>query len=353
MAIGEGEYLLLQQRDKLYMLLGKAGKYHLVTVDRRFTEEKEEKLLQLYPCSDRTLQELEITVSALSVRGVAYEYPEAGDELILYVGKKKHRYVLTDEASQEQMENMFSGVARFSVPKKKYKPDQWRLAAQKKELVPVMKGIKLVLLVLSWASVAGLVFHHPLWSIPGILISVSCAVLDLVYPQYFTLLDFGKGEKDKHAIGLAFPACFPMLVQAMYVYLRFNFLSMEIFIWSAVIAVLGGILFGVWCREFSERTGDLLALLLLLVMFVPGPIGMVNSLTDRGPADIYPVAVEEMFISSGKNRNYFCTVTLKDGEEFDLEFRKSDYDNIAVGQTILIAYHEGGLGIEYISLVEP
>jgi len=352
-AVREGEYLLLQQGGRLFLLLGKAGKHHLVSVDRRLTQEKEEKLLQMYPCSEEALRELEITVSVLNVRGYAADDCEAGDDLVLYVGKKRHRYTLSDDSSPEAMDAIFSGVERFPMQKKKYKPNQWRLAAQKKELVPVMKGVKPVLLVLSWASVAGLMLHHPLWSILGILVTVSCGILDLVLPQYFTLLDFGKGEKDEHAIGLAFPACLPMLVQAMYVFVRFNFLSLEIFLWSVGIAVAVCVVFGVWCREFAERTGDLLALLLLLAMFLAGPIGMVNGLTDRGPEDVYPVKVEDMHTSSGKNTSYFCTVTLKNGEEFDLEVSKGDYESIAVGQTIVIALHEGGLGIEYISLVEP
>ena len=116
MAIGDGAFLLLQQRDKLYMLLGKAGKYHLITVDRRFTPEKEEKLLSLYPCSEAALRELGITFTALSVRGVASAGWEAGDELLLYVGKKKQRYVLSDDTSQACMDALFAGVQQYPVP---------------------------------------------------------------------------------------------------------------------------------------------------------------------------------------------------------------------------------------------
>ena len=47
MAVREGEYLLLQQREKLFMLLRGGSRFHLFTVDKRFTEEREEQLMQL------------------------------------------------------------------------------------------------------------------------------------------------------------------------------------------------------------------------------------------------------------------------------------------------------------------
>ena len=352
MAVQEGEYLLLQQSEKLYMLLGSGGTYHLVSVDKKLTEEREAQLLRLYPCSDQTLQELGITFKVLKVRGVAASGCDAGEELILYVGKKKHRYVLSDDSTREQMATMFNGVEKFPMPKKKYKPADWRLEKQKKELVPLMKGIKTVLLLAAVGSSAGLILHHPLWSVLGILVSASCGILDLVFPQYFTLLDWGKGAKPKHAIGLAFPASVPIMVQALYVFARFNYLTMEIFFWSAGLGVLICVVFGLWCRELADRTVDLLAMLLLLVLFLSGPIGMINGLTDRSEPKISTVIVEDKHKSSGKSTSYYCTILLPGGEAFDLEVSRADYDRIETGQNVTIALREGGLGLEYITLME-
>ena len=353
MAVKEGEYLLLQQGEKLYMLLGGKGGYHLVSVDKRFTAEREEQLLRLYPCSDQTLRELGITVSALKVRGVAASGWEAGDDLVLYVGKKKKmRYELSDDATQAQMAAMFDGVDKFPMPKKKEKTSGWRLAKQKKELLPVMRGIKTLLLLAALGSSAGLLFHSHMWSVLGIAVSITCGVLDLVLPQYFTLLDLAKGSRQKYAIGLGFPAAAPIMIQALYVFNRYNFLTMEIFLWSAGLGILICIVFGLWCREFADRTGDLLALGLLLVMFLSGPIGMANGLLDRAEPKTYPVTVEDKHISSGRSTSYYCTFFLRNGESFDLSVSKPDYDGIDVGEQIVIAHHPGGLGIEYISLVE-
>lgn len=352
MAVWEGEYLLLQQKEKLFMLLRHGNRFDLFTVDKRFTEEREERLMQMYPCSDQTLRELGVNFTALTLRGVAANGWEAGDSLILYVGKKKHRYVLSDDSTQEQMAKLFDGVEKFQMPKKKYSSSNWRLEKQRKELVPVMRGIKTVLLILSLVSTAGLVFHHPGWSILGILVSVTCGILDLALPQYFTLLDMAKGSVQKNAIGLAFPAALPIMAQALYVFGRFNYLTFEIFFWSAGLGILVSVIFGLNAREFADRTGDLLALILLLVLFSSGPVGMVNSLTDFAEPETYRVVVEDMHISNGKSDKYYCSITLQNGEEFDLQVTRAQYDTIEPGQILSIALHPGGLGIEYISLVE-
>lgn len=352
MAVQEGEYLLLQQNEKLYMLLGSKGTYHLVSVDKKLTEERETKLLRLYPCSEQTLRELGITVSALKVRGVAASGWEAGDELVLYVGKKKHRYVLSDDSTREQMSLMFDGVEKYRMPKKKENSSGWRLAKQKKKLIPYMKGIKTVLLAAALGSSAGLLLHHPGWSILGIAVSIICGVLDLLLPQYFTLLDLAKGSTQKHAVGLGFPAAAPIMIQALYVFNRYNFLTMEIFLWSAGLGILICIVFGLWSREFADRTGDLLALGLLLVMFLSGPIGMVNGLLGWEEPKTYPVTVEDKHISAGKSTNYYCTILLENGESFDLSVSKPEYEELEAGEQIVIAHHSGGLGIEYLSLAE-
>lgn len=118
MAVREGEYLLLEQRGRQFMLLRSGNRFHLFTVDKRFTEEREEKLMQLYPCSEETLRELGLTFTAWYVRGVAASGCDAGEELILYVGKKKHRYVLSDDSTREQMATMFDGVENSPCPRK-------------------------------------------------------------------------------------------------------------------------------------------------------------------------------------------------------------------------------------------
>lgn len=309
-------------------------------------------MLRLYPCSGQTLRELGITVSVMKIRGVAANGWQAGDELVLYEGKKKHRYVLSDDSTQAQMAGMFDGVEKFQMPKKAKTTSDWRLSRQKKEWIPVMKGIRAVLLIASFGSAAGLLWHHPAWSWLGILVSLACGVLDLVFPQYFTLLDLAKGSKQKNAIGLGFPAAMPLMIQGLYVMERINLRNLEILFWSVGLAIGICIVFGLWSREFAERTGDLLALLVLLVMFLPGPIGLVNMLTDRSEPTTYRVVVEDKHIHSGKNRDYYCTVILADGWEYDLSVTSDVYPQIDIGEQIVIAHHTGGLGIEYITLAE-
>ncbi len=356
MAVSEGQFLLIQQGQGQYMLLRNQEKFHVVTVDKRLTWEREEKLLQQYPCSNTALRELGINFTVLTLRGVAASGCEAGGDLILYAGKKKYRYQLSDDYTQEQMGKLFEGIEKFKMlPKRKrFSPDKWRLLGQREEWVPIMRGIKYLLLVLSIGSCVGLLFHHPAWSIPGMLVSLSCGILDLCLPCYFTLLDWAKGSRQAHAIGIGFSAALPIMIQALYVINRFSFLTWEIHLWSAGLGLAICTVFGFWSREFSERTGDLIGLFLLLGLFSMGPIGMVNGLMDVQEPVVYPVTVEDLYISqsSRSGDNHYCTIVLKNGEEFDLQVLKDQYNRIEVGQEIVIAHHQGGLGLDYISLVE-
>lgn len=355
--INEKEVLLLQQgQNKLFMLLRSGSVFHLVSVDKRLMEETEEKLMQLYPCSDQTLREMKLNFQALTLRGVAISGPEAGDAVTLYTGKEKRKFVFSDDYDPEVLDAFFAGMERFQPPKKKRSknPDAWRLAQQDEKLVPVMRTVKRVLLALSIVSSVLLVFHHPLWSALGILCSVTCGVLDLVYPAYFTLLEMSNGKKQKHAIGLGLSAALPLMVQTLYVFYRFNFLNFEIFLWAVAVALLAWVVFGFFGREFSERTGDLLAMVLLLALFGSGPIGMMNYLTDRSEPRQYVTCVDDMYVSSSSKGgdNYFCTILLEDGSEFDLQVQRGQYEQFSVGDTIEIATRAGGLGIEYIFLTE-
>lgn len=356
MAVGEGEYLLLQQgQSKLFLLLRNGTQFHIVTVDKRLTAEAEEKLLNLYPCSDETLREPGINFRELFPKGAAVSGPDAGDTVILYMGKMKQKYVLSDDYSMDQVAAFFDGIEWFQPPKNKRKqdPDAWRLEEQTPALVPVMKRVKQILMVLSILSCGMLVFH-PLWSLLGIGVSIGCAVLDIRYPAYFTLLDMSKGSKQKHAVGLGFAASLPILVQALYVLHSFTFITAEIHVWSAAVGILTTLLIGCFAREFRERKRDLFAMVLLLCLFCMGPVGMANYLTDRREPQRETVCIENKYISSGtkSGKKYMLTICLENGTDVRLQVDRGKYEELSVGDEIAIEIRSGGLGIGYLSLPE-
>ena len=356
MAVREGQYLLAQQgQNKDFLLLRNGEQFHIVTVDKRLTEEAEERLLAIYPCHGAAIWELGINFRSVVPRGVAMAGPNAGDAVIFYIGKKKEKYVLSDDYAMEQVTAFFDGIQRFDPPKKKGKkdPDAWRLEEQKPELVPWMHRIKWVLTGVSVLSCV-LLLQSPVWGVPGILVSLACVALDIWYAAYFTLLDWGKGREQKHAIGLGLAAALPLLVQTLYVSRAYDFIGMKIFLWPVAAAVVVGLVMKGFAREFEGRTGDLLALVLLVAIMASGPVGLVNGLVDRDPPQVQTVCIEKKYISNGAKRgdHYMLAFSLADGREAQLEVSAGDYAYFEVGDAIGVELRKGCLGIDYVSFPE-
>lgn len=349
-------HLILQKGQKLFLLLKNAEDFHLVSVDKRLTAEVEEKLLASYPCSDASLRELGINFQRLTPRGVAVGGNEAGDPIILYVGKEKRKFVLSDDYDPDVIGAFFADLEWFTPPKQKHKknPDAWRLEEQDPALVPPMKKLQIFLTLVSIGS-SILMLFEPIWGLLGIFSSVACVVLDIRFPAYFTLMDLGKGSGPEHAIGLALAASVPVFAQGLYIINRCNFHPWwPIWLWSAALGILIGVLIGRYAREFRNRGWDAAALVLMLVMFFQGPIGLVNLLADRSEPRTDWVQIQDMYVSEGGSSadRYYCVIPLEDGTEFDLQIPLSCYEELFVGDNIQIVERSGGLGFGYISLVE-
>lgn len=350
------EPLLLQKEDKLFLLLRGGQAFHLISVDERLTAEREEKLLAIYPCSDASLRELELNFQKLSIRGVAIGGCEAGDTVILYIDKQKRKYVLSDDYAPEMVDAFFSGIERFQMPKQKKQkdPDSWRKAEQDPAMLPKLRILRIVLTAISLVS-SGLAWVDILWGLPGILVSILCLLLDIYYPAYFTLLDWRKGKTPKHALGLGLAASLPVMVSALVIMNTVNYLVWwQIWLWSALVGAVLSCVIGRFAREFQYYKEDMLAVVILLVMFSQGPIGVMNSALDFSLPETQTVPIIDMYISDGgrSSDRHYCTILLEDGTEFDLHVTRLEYEALSVGERITVSTRTGGLGIGYIALVE-
>ena len=65
MAINENEVMVLLNSGKHYLLLNAGDRLHLVNVNDRLTEEKENRLLAIYPCSEAAISELDISYTVI------------------------------------------------------------------------------------------------------------------------------------------------------------------------------------------------------------------------------------------------------------------------------------------------
>ena len=145
MAINENEVMVLLNSGKHYLLLNAGDRLHLVNVNDRLTEEKEKRLLAIYPCSEAAISELDISYTVIhkkDLKGVAVGGTVAGCELSLLIGKTKSKYVLSDDTTQQLIDAYFKGVKRMDASKRKMpkSPDQWRKQAQDPAIVQNMKS---------------------------------------------------------------------------------------------------------------------------------------------------------------------------------------------------------------------
>ena len=77
-------YLLLQKNNSTFFFVHYPDRYHIISVNRQFTDAKEEKILS-ETCSDAVIDEMNltrITILKRDLRGVAIGGCEAGDVLI-------------------------------------------------------------------------------------------------------------------------------------------------------------------------------------------------------------------------------------------------------------------------------
>ena len=125
-------YLLLQKNSRVSLLVRYTDRYHIIAVNNKLDEDKEEKVLA-GNCSDAVIDEMgltRVTIMTKDLRGVAIGGCCAGDVIILYTKDKKLKYVLSDDYSDEEIKAIFAGIARFQPPQNagsKSRKADWRV----------------------------------------------------------------------------------------------------------------------------------------------------------------------------------------------------------------------------------
>ena len=362
MAINEHEVLMLLKSGKHYLLLNAGDRLHLVNVNDRLTEEKENQLLAMYPCSESALSVLGIsytTIHKKDLKGVAVGGVDAGCELSLLMGKTKSKYALSDDTMQEVMDDYFKGVRRMDASKRKLpkSPDQWRKEAQDPEILKKMKIVRSVMIAAMVIFDACFLFRvapYKLWIVLCMLCSAACLVLAIKYPAYFTLLDLeDKKHKPKYGIGLGWISTFPlMLLTVRTLYMNVIQLG-RLLVYAAILTVMLAIVLWIFVKELHNHSAGFAAVILALLFGSIGIVGQMNYLLDTSTEEIAVYTVLDLDRHSTRRSQWYrCTITLEDGKEYRMDISREAYKSLTVGDQIQVAHREGGLGLEYIYLVE-
>lgn len=351
MALWEGQYLIVQQgQNKHCLLLRNGSQFHIVSVDRRLTKEVEEKLLAMYPCSDQSLSELGITYEKISPRGVAVTGTHAGETVILYVGKKKRKFILSDDYNENTMNAFFAGILQFTPPQhtKRRKSDQdWRRENRNPELYHKLRFVTVFLSVLVTIFSVGYLIHQTwIWYLGCLLCLMVPVVLDIVFPAYVTLMWPVKGEKTD-ALELGWVYFIHLL--ALMLFPAHNWLNEKITYLSwGVVGGIAALVLGLFAEEFRRNKTNLIVVFLFVGILGTFVVGHVNEVFDFSEHNTYLLTVEDLQDTrSRRNSHYACTVTLPDGRQVELDISREFYMTLETGDRVLVEHSVGALGIEY------
>lgn len=362
MAISESEVLILLKEGKHYLLLNAGDRLHLVTVNNRLTEDKENALLEMYPCSEMAMSEFGISYTVIhkkDLNGVSIGGTDAGCELSLMMEKTKSKYVLSDDTTQQLLDDYFKGIKRMEPSKRKMpkSPDQWRKQAQDPAILKKMKNVRYVMIAAIVIFNACFLFRvapYKLWIVLCMLCSAACLALAIKYPECFTLLDLeDKKRKPKYGIGLGWLSTFPLMLLTVRT-LYMNVLQLgRLFVYAAILTVALTILLWFFVKELRNHSAGFAAVILALLFGSIGIVGQMNYLLDASTEEIAVYTVLDLDRhTTRRSKFYRCTITLDDGEEYRMNISQEAYNSLTVGDQIQVAHREGGLGLEYIYLVE-
>lgn len=359
-------YLLLQKNSRVSLLVRYTDRYHIIAVNNKLDEDKEEKVLA-GNCSDAVIDEMGLTretIMKTDLRGVAIGGCCAGDVVVLYTKDRKMKCVLSDDYSDEEIKAMFPGIDRFQPPKnggsKSHKFD-WRTEMQVDSMRKIMRIIGGVLNFSGCVCFVGASLFGRLsvmWSIICLSIMAISIGMYFAYPQYFSIMGSkeykraGYTAKVKH---LEFAIMAPSLALTLRSLSDYHFPNWApLMIAGAVIGIATSIIMYIFSREVRENI-SLVVVVLLLSMFVScGIVGQLNHLANFGADEPQICTVIDTERDDGGRHadRFYCSVSLESGVEIEIPISGSVYNELQAGDMVTIFTGQGAFGIEYAYFVD-
>ena len=233
--------------------------------------------------------------------------------------------------------------------KKKNKgPYAWRLERQTIEMMRITEYVSVGVSTVGVAAVALFLIRSSMpWLMAAMGILVLTVVLDILYPAYFTLIPPEKGEKKPaHGLWVVWSVlCFFLMM----IISKCNLLEYKLLLWLGVACgVVTAVVLGLWAEEFKREKCWLLVAFLIGGLIGGAFAGYCNIRFDKNPRQVYTLAVEDLRRSGGKVRNYYCTVTMPDGRQEELEIDHSTWIDLEEGDPVKVVVGQGALGVGYI-----
>lgn len=359
-------YLLLQKNSRVYMLVRYIDRYHIIAVNNKLDEDKEEKVLA-GNCSEAVIDEMGLTRETImkkDLRGVAIGGCCAEDVIVLYTKDRKLKYVLSDDYSDEDIKAMFTEIDRFQPPKnggtKSHKAD-WRTEMQNESMQKIMGPIGVVLNIIGCVSFVGtsiLGRLNVMWSVMCLSIMAISIGLYFLYPQYFSVMGskefkrVGYTAKVKHLELAIMAPAFALTLRSLRDFYFPNWAPLLLA--GVVVGFAAAIIMYIFSREVRENTSLIVVILLLSVFVSCGIMGQLNHLANFDADEPQTCTViDTVRDDAGRHADrFYCTVSLESGTEMEILISGSVYNKLQAGDMVTIFTGQGALGIEYAYFVE-
>lgn len=353
MAITEQDYLLLTDLNKArtWMLLRGDRHFHLVRVDASLTEKAYDRLTKRYPCSLKELQGMGLHVTPMNREActhVVFEGTDQGARLTLYCSGNIRNFALGNTYTRERLEAFFDTQQhRWDTIPEPEGPDE----RTTRIIGWTMSGVSVVLSLMTlflgrvpgrWA--AGL----------SLLIFAAAVVLCVRWPGRFTISGLKKDfrtRRSAYRFEMELALGIPPLVMALDVMEHYTYPELlPLLLWGALLGLVIGVLLTWASREYRSIIGGAIGLTLWLMILSGGIIAQINQILDFGPTTSYDLTVDATDISGGRRTNYYCYVTMPNGEREQFSIPWSRYEDMNPGDPVAIIRHDGALGMEYLTI---
>ncbi len=196
----------------------------------------------------------------------------------------------------------------------------------------------------------------------NILIPLACVVLDILLPDYFTIL-YSKKEMLTNEQASRISLLNPFLISAgsLMVATKLNLHISSItalLIGGLVIAAIAFLLSNVFLAELRKAEGRKITALLLFLVLGLGVLGQGSYWLDQKQPEMVTAEVvavrdnsNDHFITALRGaalneligNEYTCTIRMEDGKE--IQFPVSSTSKVAIGAKVTVNKHEGIPGI--------
>ncbi len=124
-----------------------------------------------------------------------------------------------------------------------------------------------------------------------------------------------------------------------------------------LFTIIGGIIVTILLYNFSEnkiKKSEIASHFMFSALaFATIHIG-INRDFDFSQPYTYTAEIEDMFVTTGRGGSHYLSVNdwIDENELYDVKVNSEKYDNVCIGDTVMLEIHDGALGMHYFRIVK-